>query len=82
MTYLNNDLQVRRELTERILKLEAQLGDKMQRISEYETAISNYSQKCERLKDDYNNLIHNVNLAALKIPRDHRRQILNALPNL
>lgn len=82
MTYLNNELQVRRGLAERIIKLQADLDEKSQTISQYEAIISDWSQKHERLKIDYSNLIHNVNLAALKIPRDHRRQIVDVLPEM
>ncbi|HEY1054858.1 MAG TPA: DUF2508 family protein [Emticicia sp.] len=82
MTYLNNDLQVRRELTERIQKLQAQLDEEKQNSQNIADTITEYVVRKERAEQKYKHLIITISNVADTLPDKHRRQILNNLPDL
>lgn len=82
MTYLNNDLQVRRELTERIIKLQKALDTEKQNSEKLVNAVTEYAAKEAGTMQKYMSLVDDVSIVAHKIPKEHRQQLLKILPDL
>ena len=80
MTYLNNDLQVRRELAERIQDLQNRLDIANKHMSNLQDTVKEYDSRITEYKDKIYSVMLNIESVCNEVPNRYRQRIRNILP--
>ncbi|GAB3519454.1 GLTP domain-containing protein [Emticicia fontis] len=80
-TKLNDELQIRRLLIEKVENLEKQLAKEKAAYETLSNMVKCYEKDRDSAKEKYNSLVNLMDNIAMQIPQQYRRQIKNALPN-